>query len=197
MADNSRSGVTPSCTAEAPFYAFLILYYYQWYVLHHECIISRLILTLWDSLILVHRTALTTREESYRAEVAQRYQIGSRQYKQLLSSQSCCYNSALEMIKIFHAHEEYGISHRLIPISQISYAAVVLSVWILRHPFSSFHAVNIVVSTIPLTCDSTDIDSAWTLIELGCGMQVCSKALSEDRSRCSIYKWYEIAQCTS
>ncbi|KAJ5370512.1 uncharacterized protein N7496_006604 [Penicillium cataractarum] len=128
-----KSGVTPSSTVEAPFYAFLILYYYQ-------------------CLILVHRTALTTREESYRVEVAQRYQIGSRQYKQLLSSQSCCYNSALEMIKIFHTHEEYGISHRLIPISHISYAAVVLSVWILRHPFSSFHAVNIANLDVACKC---------------------------------------------
>ncbi|KAL3440777.1 hypothetical protein BJX65DRAFT_314430 [Aspergillus insuetus] len=97
------------------------------YTLQHLIyIISRVIWVNWVSLV--------THPEAYKSEIALHHPPDSENYRHLLSSEPQCLSSATEIVKIVTQLVESDQPIGLIPVSRISFAAVVLTVLILKSP---------------------------------------------------------------
>jgi hypothetical protein len=141
----SRSGVSNCITNETSSKALLMSFYHQWYV----CVPRMRSYDIFNhdnSNIIAHRAAITITDKTYQHVVASCAPNNSRESQQLLSIRSQWYESAVELIKIFTLVIENGLKVRLLPISQLSYAIVVLTIWILKCPMSSLQSVDMAVS---------------------------------------------------
>ncbi|KAL2783219.1 hypothetical protein BJX66DRAFT_345144 [Aspergillus keveii] len=105
--------------------------YFSCYImsLYHQTVIW----TNWVSLV--------THPEAYESEIARHHSLDSPNYRQLLSGESQCLSSATEIVKIVTELAENEQPIGLIPVSRLSFAAVVLTVLLLKNPSNALSSV--------------------------------------------------------
>ncbi|KAL2801639.1 hypothetical protein BJX63DRAFT_438622 [Aspergillus granulosus] len=94
-----------------------------------------------QTVIWANWVSFVTHPEAYESEIARHYPSGSANYRRLLSGESQCLSSATEIVKVVTELAENEQPIGLLPVSRLSFAAVVLTVLLLKSPSTGLSSV--------------------------------------------------------